>query len=88
MAASKLTLDAAVQFKLGRRATKLINNRFKLSGQGILPPSLNWFSIELVAQRPSLNWMAVSAVDWMQESNPALLEVISKRTLCFFPFHY
>jgi hypothetical protein len=32
MVASDFTLDAAIRFKLGRRATEWIKNRFKLGG--------------------------------------------------------
>ncbi|PLW41448.1 hypothetical protein PCANC_02674 [Puccinia coronata f. sp. avenae] len=63
MAASELILDAAIQFKLGRRATKWIADRFKLSGPGVWPPSLNRLTIYSVARRPSLNRMAVSAIN-------------------------
>ncbi|PLW18618.1 hypothetical protein PCASD_23482 [Puccinia coronata f. sp. avenae] len=63
MAASNLTSDAAIRFKLGRRATESFDNRFKLSGPGVLQPCLNRFSIKSVARRPSLNWMAASDVN-------------------------
>jgi hypothetical protein len=63
MAASKLILDAAIRFKLGCHATEWIADRFKLSGLGVWPPSLNWLTIYSVARRPSLNRMAVSAIN-------------------------
>ncbi|PLW42633.1 hypothetical protein PCANC_11758 [Puccinia coronata f. sp. avenae] len=54
MAASELTLDVAIRFKLGRRAT---------DGPGVWPPSFNRLTIYSVARRPSLNRMAVSAIN-------------------------
>ncbi|PLW43872.1 hypothetical protein PCANC_05964 [Puccinia coronata f. sp. avenae] len=62
MAASELTSDAAIRFKLGRRATDLIENRFKHGRKTPGPLSLNWLSDGSVARRPSLNRMAASDV--------------------------
>ncbi|PLW53451.1 hypothetical protein PCANC_05967 [Puccinia coronata f. sp. avenae] len=62
MAASELTSDAAIQFKLGRRATDLIENQFKHGRKTPGPLSLNRLSNGLVAWRPSLNRMAASNV--------------------------
>ncbi|PLW20134.1 hypothetical protein PCANC_16650 [Puccinia coronata f. sp. avenae] len=62
MAASELTSDAAIQFKLGRRATDLIENRFKHGCKTPGPLSLNRLSNDSVARRPSLNRMAASDV--------------------------
>ncbi|PLW11445.1 hypothetical protein PCANC_25666 [Puccinia coronata f. sp. avenae] len=63
MAASELTLDAAIQFELGRRATDLIENQLKHGRKTPGPLSLNWLSNELVAWRPSLNRTAASNVN-------------------------
>jgi hypothetical protein len=63
MAASELKADTAIRSELGRRATEWIADRFKLSGPGVWPPSLNRSTIYSVAQHPSLDQMAVSAFD-------------------------
>jgi hypothetical protein len=63
MAASDLTLDAAIQFKLRCCATNLIENQFKIGGKTPGPLSLNWLSNDSVAQRLSLNQTAASNVN-------------------------
>jgi hypothetical protein len=63
MAASKLTLDATIQIKLGSCATDLIENQFKLGGKMPGPLCLNRLLINLVARRLSLNWTAASNVN-------------------------
>jgi hypothetical protein len=57
------TLDVAIPFKLGCRATDLVENQFKLCGKmpGLL--SLNWLLNDLVTRRPSLNQTASSNVN-------------------------
>ncbi|PLW14126.1 hypothetical protein PCASD_22002 [Puccinia coronata f. sp. avenae] len=62
MVSSEFTSDAAIQLKIGRRATKQIKNQFKLGGQTPGPQSLNQSTIHSVAQHPSLNWMAASDI--------------------------
>ncbi|PLW50379.1 hypothetical protein PCANC_07208 [Puccinia coronata f. sp. avenae] len=63
MAASESTSDAAIRIKLGRCATDLIENQFKLGGKMPGPLSLNRLSINSVARRPSLNRTAASDVN-------------------------
>jgi hypothetical protein len=62
MVSSEFTSDAAIRFKIGRRATKRIENQFKLGGQTPGPQSLNQSTIHSVARHPSLNRMATSDI--------------------------
>ncbi|PLW22854.1 hypothetical protein PCANC_28685, partial [Puccinia coronata f. sp. avenae] len=61
--ASEFISDVAIRFKLRQGATKLIVDRVKLCGLGVLPPDLDRSSIHSVARRPILNRMAASDVN-------------------------
>jgi hypothetical protein len=60
MATYELTLDKAIQVKLGYNVNKSTDSKIKLGGHRPRPLGMNWLVIHLVALNLSWNQMATS----------------------------